>query len=237
MDGDVLQDISENLVIGSVRRRGKLINEIRAGDRIFIFRAIPLNGRRTLSFVAYTMVEEVYSSPETLYDYYESPRKLKLRGIKFFNPPLPLIKFRDKLVSVDPKKWSSTLKSEYRRIDERDFRIIRSRANFIDRFPAYLEELSFSMDEFLINSIMGLHSLLRRTDGRKQMEIRSFIKLLDEFIRTYGIRKSYEELEEFYSVNAWRTGIKHYPSRDPERIVTLYNSRGAGRDFGLISLE
>nr|WP_255772579.1 EVE domain-containing protein [Methanothermobacter sp. K4] len=237
VDDDILEDISENLVIGSVRKRGKLINEIRSGDRIFLFKPIPLNGRRTLSFVAYTLVERVYSDPESLYDYYESPRKLKLKGIKFFNPPIPLIKFKNKLVSLDSKKWSSALKSEYRQIDEADFRTIRSRAKFIEKFPAYLEEVSFSMDEFILNSIMGLHSMLRKADGRKQMEIKSFIKLLDEFIQSYGINKSYDELEEFYSINAWRTGIKHYPSRDPERIVTLYNSRGAGRDFGLISLE
>ena len=237
VDDNVLGDISENLLIGSAKKRGKLINEVGSGDKIFIFRSISLNGRRTLSIVAYTMVEKVYNSPESLYDYYESPRKLKLRGIKFFNPPLPLIRLRDKLVSVDRKNWSSALTSEYRQIEERDFRVIRSRANFMDKLPAYLEEVSFSMDEFIINSIMGLHSILRRADGRKQMEIRTFLKLLDEFIRSYGVRKSYEELEEFYSINAWRTGIKHYPSRDPERIVTLYNSRGMGRDFGLISLE
>ncbi|MEJ8543382.1 hypothetical protein U2150_07775 [Methanothermobacter wolfeii] len=183
------------------------------------------------------MVDGVYNDSGTLYDYYESTRKIRLKGIKFFSPPLPAVDLRKNLSFLNGNRYSSALKSEYREISEADFKRIYSRANFVKNFPLYLENVSFNIDEFILNSINSLHGIIKRFDNRKQMDIKTFIRLLGEFMDSYGVSKSYDELEEFYSLNAWRTGIKHYPSRDPERIVTLYNSQGGKRDFGLISFE
>src|SRR5690606_24453986 len=160
-----------------------------------------------------------------------------LKGIKFFSPPLPAVDLRKNLSFLNGNIYSSALKSEYREISEADFKRIYSRANFVKNFPLYLENVSFNIDEFILNSINSLHGIIKRFDNRKQMDIKTFIRLLGEFMDSYGVSKPYDELEEFYSLNAWRTVIKHYSSRDTERIVTLYNGQGGKRDFGLISFE
>src|SRR5690606_37612678 len=97
IDPDLLEDVSRNLVIGARKKRSRNVNSIRPNDRIFIFAPIIVNGRRNLTFIAYTMVDGVYNDSGTLYDYYESTRKIRLKGIKFFSPPLPAVDLRKNL--------------------------------------------------------------------------------------------------------------------------------------------
>ena len=59
------------------------------------------------------------------------------------------------------------------------------------------------------------------------------VKFLDE----YGLKKSFDDIKEFYSRNAVELGFKHLPSRNPNLFVTLYTSGGKKINFAYISLE
>ena len=103
-------------------------------------------------------------------------------------------------------------------------------------FPGYFEKLSFTMDEFLNSSINGLYELVKNTEESNQIEIKEFVKLLHKFVNSYGISKSYEDILQYYSQNIWKLGLKHSPSRNPDKLVKLYGPRGNSHRFGYIKL-
>ena len=184
------------------------------------------------------MVDEVYQDNETLYDHYCSPKKLKLKGIKYFTEPVVALDIAEDLDFIkNKKKPSNYLSSEYREIDEKDFKKIIRKTSLTKEYPAYFESVSFSLEDFLLSSINGLYMVIKRTEKRNQFEIKKFLKLLHKLLKEYGVSKSYDEVEEFYAKNVWKLGLKHNPSRDPDKFVVLYNRSGKKNNFGYISLE
>lgn len=184
------------------------------------------------------MVDDIVKDGEPLYDYYYSPRKLRLKGIKYFTEPVVARDMADVLDFIDdPQKSASKFKAEYREISEKDFKNIIRKTSLTKEYPAYFESVSYSLDDFLLNAIMALFEVVRLISDRNQFEIKTFLKLLRKFLQEYNISRSYEEVEEFYARNVWKLGFKHNPSRDPDKFVFLYSKSGKKRNFSYISLE
>ena len=184
------------------------------------------------------MVDDIYQDNETLYDHYCSPKKLKLKGIKYFTEPVVALDIADELVFIkNKKKPSNYLSSEYKEITEQDFKKIIRKTSLTKEYPAYFESVSFSLEDFLLSSINGLYNVIKKTEKRNQFEIKTFLKLLQKFLKEYDVTKSYDEVEEFYARNVWKLGFKHNPSRDPDKFVVLYNRFGKKNNFSYISLE
>lgn len=224
--------------MGAEKKRSVTLKNIEPNDKIILFSTLDLDRQKKISFIAYTMVDEVYQDNETLYDHYCSPKKLKLKGIKYFTEPVVALDISDDLVFIkNKKKPSNYLSSEYREIDEKDFKKIIRKTSLTKEYPAYFESVSFSLEDFLLSSINGLYMVIKRTEKRNQFEIKTFLKLLHKLLKEYGVSKSYEEIEEFYARNVWKLGFKHNPSRDPDKFVVLYNRFGKKNNFSYISLE
>lgn len=236
VDVDVLRQIDEEKLLGAEKKRSRIINEISVNDKIILFSTLEVN--KSICFVAYTMVDQVYENNDPLYDHYESKKKLKLKGVKYFSTPIVTRNLAEKLEFIENVNLSAKyFKAEYREISRGDFQTIFNNGSLTKDFPAYFETVSFTLDEFLINSISFLYSLLQKYEKRNQIEIKIFLKLLKKSLQSYGMSKSYEEIEDFYAKNAWKLGFKHNPSRDPDKFVELYNRNGKKRNFSYISLE
>lgn len=237
-DKGLLKQVDTSKTLGAEKKRSKMLKNIKPNDRIILFSTLDLDKQKNISFFAYTMVKETYTDGKSLYNHYESPKKLKLKGMKYFTDPLVAKDMANDLEFVaDKKKSASYFKSEYREITEEDFKTILRKVSLTKEYPAYFENVSFTLEDFLLNSINGLYNVIKRTEKRNQFEIKSFIKLLKKLLNEYGISKSYDEIEEFYARNAWKLGFKHNPSRDPDKFVALYSRLGKKRNFSYISLE
>lgn len=231
---DVIPQIHENKCIGSSNSRSKTIKEISSGDRIFLV----TKRKSSLEFFGYTQVEETYVDEEFLYEYYESRKKLKLKGIKYFSKPVStrdMAEFLD--VIEDKKKSANFFRSEYRQIPKEDFITIRKKANLVNYLPSYLEEYSIPLKEFLLSTIRAVFRMVKHYEKVKQMEIKQFLRILKKFLDEYGINKNMSEIQEFYGRNAIELGFRHVPSRDPDKFVPLYLSNGEKKNFAYIILE
>ena len=92
------------------------------------------------------------------------------------------------------------------------------------KYPSEYEELTFTYDEFILDSMRGLYKVIREIETKNQLEIKMFLRLLRKFLTEQGISKDLEELEEFYSKNAWKLNFKHNRSRDPDKICNSVQS-------------
>lgn len=237
-DKDLLKQLDQKKVLGAEKKGSRVLNNFSPNDRIILFSTIQIDNQRKICFIAYTMVEKIDKNDESLYDYYFSPKKLRLKGIKYFNEPIVAKDIAGDLdFIIDKNKSANYFKSEYREINEKDFRNILRQTSLTKEYPAYFERVSFTMEDFILNTINSLFLVIKRTETRNQYEIKNFIKLLRNVLKEYDISKSYDDLEEFYSRNAWKLGFKHNPSRDPDKFVFLYNRSGKKRNFSYLSLE
>jgi predicted RNA-binding protein len=235
---DFLKELDSVRLLASEKKFSRALKNIRPNDKIIIYSTLDIERQKNICFIAYTMVEDVYQDKKTLYESYSSPSKLKLRGIKYFTVPVIAKDIADELYFIkDKKKSSYYLSSEYKEISEQDFRKILRKTNLTKEYPAYFESVSFSLEDFLLNSIYGLYVIIKRTQKGNQFEIKKFLRLFRKLLKEYGVIKSNEEVEEFYAKNVWKLGLKHNPSRDPDKFVVLYNRFGKKRNFSYISLE
>lgn len=237
-DKDLLKQLNSKKIIGAQKKRSNALKNIEPNDKIILFSTLDLDKQKKICFFAYTMVNDIFQDNESLYDHYNSPKKLNLKGIKYFTEPIVAKDLSSELSFIKNKdKSSNFLNSEYREISEVDFKNIVKKSNLTKEYPAYFETVSFSLDDFLLDAINGIYAIIKMTESRNQYEIKIFIKLLKKFLYEYDIIKSIDELEEFYSKNVWKLGFKHNPSRDPDKFVYLYNRSGQKRNFSYISLE
>ena len=154
-------------------------------------------------------------------------RKLKLKGVKYFSTPIVTRNLAEKLEFIENVNLSAKyFKAEYREISRGDFQTIFNNGSLTKDFPAYFETVSFTLDEFLINSISFLYSLLQKYEKRNQIEIKIFLKLLKKSLQSYGMSKSYEEIEDFYAKNAWKLGFHNHILPGIRINVELYNRNG-----------
>lgn len=184
------------------------------------------------------MVEDTFEENKILYNKYASTKKLKLKGMKYFTQPIIAKDFYNDLNFIQNKKYPlNYLNVEYREIDEDDFNKILSNGDITKNYPYNYDEVSFNLENFILNSMKGLYRVIKEIETQNQLEIKVFLKLLRKFLLEQGISKDLDELEEFYSYNAWKLNFKHNRSRDPDRSVILYNRIGKKRIFSYISLE
>lgn len=230
--------MDQTKVLGAEKQQSFVIRSVNANDKIILVSTLNIGNKPKICFIGYTMVDKTYEDKKSLYKTYKAKKKLKLKGIKYFSEPIVAKDLANELKFVtNPKKSASYFKSEYKEIGKTDFEKILRTTSFTKICPIfYSEEVSFKMDEFLLKSIKALQNVLKRSYERNKIEIRSFIKLLKDYLLQYGINKNYEELLNFYGVNAWKLGFKHSPSRDPDKFVVLYNQNGKKNRLSYISL-
>ena len=237
-DKNLLKQLNAQKKLGAQNKRSTVLKNFEPNDKIILFSTLDLDKQKKISFIAYTMVEDIYQDNETLYDHYNSSKKLDLKGIKYFTEPIVAREISSELSFIKNKdKSAEYFKAEYREISEEDFKKIFKKTSLTKEYPAYFEKVSYTMDDFLLNAIKGLYAIIKITETRNQFEIKMFLKLLKKFLQEYDLSKSYDEIEEFYAKNVWKLGFKHNPSRDPDKFVYLYNRSGQKRNFSYISLE
>ena len=233
-DIDVIPLINASKCIGSTNNRSKTIKDINVGDRIFLI----TKRKSSLEFFGYTQVDETYVDDEALFDYYESRKKLKLKGIKYFSKPFSTREMAEYMdVIQDKKKSANFFRSEYREIPKEDFIKIRKKADLVNYLPSYLEQYTKPLKEFLLDTIQAVFMMVKHYEDANQIEIKKFLRILNKFLKQYGIYRTMAELEEFYGRNALELGFRHVPSRDPDKFVPLYLSNGTKKNFGYIILE
>lgn len=238
IDEKYLVNINRKKILGAKSPGAMTIKSVNANDKILFFTPLSIGKTKLISFIGYGLVENSFDNDKRLLGFDNSKRKIKLKGIKYFTEPLPTKNVASNLKFVKNKKKSSSyFSSEYREIPEEDFDYVIKKMNTSKAFPGYFEKMSFTMDEFLNNSIKGLYELIKNTEESNQIEIKKFIKLLHKLVNFYGISKSYEDIEEYYAQNIWKLGIKHSPSRNPDNLVKLYDPRGNPHRFGYIKLN
>lgn len=184
------------------------------------------------------MVDDTFENKKFLYNKYKSKKKLKLKGIKYFQKPIIAKDLAEELkFVVNNKKSAYYFKSEYREIEEIDFSKIISFTNSTKTLPTKFNNIVFNQEEFLLNLMKSLYKVLKEIKPKSQLEIKVFLKYVMKALHEFGIEKDLNELKEFYSHNAWKLNFKHNRSRDPDRSVILYNRLGKKRIFSYISLE
>jgi predicted RNA-binding protein len=237
-DKKLLRQLNSKKILGAKNKRSKILNNFEPNDKIILFTTLDLDKQKKISFIAYTMVEDTFKDNETLYNHYNSPKKLGLKGIKYFTDPVVARDIASELSFIKNKeKSASDLNAEYKEISEEDFKKIIKKTSLTKEYPAYFEKVSYIMDDFLLNAIKGLYSVIKITEKRNQIEIKTFLKLLKKFLQEYNISKTYDEVEDFYAKNVWKLSLKHIHSRDPDKFVTLYNRFGEKSNFSYINLE
>ena len=119
---DVIPQIDKEKIIGSSKKQSLKIKKINPGDRIFLV----TKRKNTIEFFGYTQVDETYVDEDILYGYYESRKKLKLKGIKYFSKPVPTTDMAQYLESEKIKKSSAKFfGQEYNELTKEDFIRIR----------------------------------------------------------------------------------------------------------------
>lgn len=238
LDEKHLEAVHKKNILGSRSKRSKTIKNIESKDKILLCTSHRIKQRPSLSFVGYGVVENFFDENKQYLGFDKSQRKIKLRGIKYFKEPVPIKDIVDNLKFIkNKKKISDFLKSEYREISEEDFNVVVEKRRTTLNFPIYFERISYTTEEFLLNSIKGVFNVIKMTGNSDQIEIKVFLKYLHKMVNSYGISKSYEDTERFYSENAWKLKFEHTPSRDPDKFITLYDPGGSPHTFGYIRLK
>ena len=231
---DIITKINKEKCIGSAKKRSVKIKKINPGDRLFLV----TKRKNTIEFFGYTQVEETYIDEEVLYGYYESRKKLKLKGIKYFSKPVPTNDMVQYLESEKIKKSSAKFfGQEYNELSKEDFIHIRKRSNLVNYLPSYLEEYTRPLKEFMLNTIKIVYKMISHYENRNQIEIKYFLRILKKFFDAYELNKSITEIQEFYGRHAIELGYRHIPSRDPDKFVPLYLSNGEKKNFTYVILE
>jgi len=226
-----LKEIKNSKILNKSNENKIFNNEFSLNDKIILFSTIKIKNVKKICFLAYTMVDEVQSKNKASI--------VKVKGIKYFNEPIPTVNLKDKLSFTKNLKNSSTAyKNDYQKISENDFNLILGNTSLTKEFPVYYDNnVIFTTDDFILKTIESLFSTIKSTTNLKQMEISNFLKLLNNILIFYGINKSYEEVQEFYARNIWKLNLKHYSSRDSNKFVSLYTKSGKKEDFCYISFE
>ena len=231
---DVIPQIDKEKCIGSSKKQALKIKKINPGDRLFLV----TKRKNSIEFFGYTQVDETYVDEEVLYGYYESRKKLKLKGIKYFSKPIPTTDMTQYLESEKIKKSSAKFfGQEYNELSKEDFIHIRKKSNLVNYLPSYLEEYSKPLKDFMLNTIKIVYRMVSHYENRNQIEIKYFLRILKKFFDAYEINKSMAEIQEFYGRHAIELEYRHVPSRDPDKFVPLYLSNGERKNFTYIILE
>lgn len=196
-----------------------------------------MGNSRKIAFVGFGVVNNIFDSENSILEYDKCTRKIELALVKYFRTPILPSEIEKLEFIKNKKKLSGYFKSEYREISEDDFKRVFRKSASTEEFPAYFETISFNYDEFLLNSISGLHDILKDNYNLNQIEIKEFIKILHSLVTKQGILKSLADINDFYRHNVWKVGLVHTTSRDPKKFVQLFDSRGNDSQLAYIKLR
>ena len=229
--------IHKKKILGSKSKGARTIKQIKDGDKILFCVSFDIKQRATLSFVGYGTVKDVFDEEKQRSG--GSPRKIRIREMRYFKEPLPVKNVANDLEFIKRKdNVSSYLTFTYKKISAEEFKAVVKGRKTTSNYPDHLEKMVYTTEEILIDSVNGLFDLLKETMKYSDLiEIKSFIKYLHRLVSSYGLSKSYEELERFYSENAWKFDFEHVKSREPKLFVTLYDQLGNPNKFGYIRLR
>ena len=229
----LLKDLHTKKKLAGLKKKGRILNNFSPSDRIIIFTSL----NQTINFIACSKVDEIITNEESLYKTFFSPKKLSLECINYFSKPIVAKNLASNLNFVENvEKNANYYKSEFREISKGDFRTIVKGSTLDEKFPFYLKNISFSLDDFIENSIRILYNEFKSKKSKQQVEIKTFLKYLNSILNGYGIKISPEYLENFYAMNAFEFGFRHKPSIDADKSINLYNSTGKRKRFAYISL-
>jgi predicted RNA-binding protein len=238
LDEKHLEAVHKKNILGSRSKRSKTIKNIESKDKILLYTSHRIKQRPSLSFVGYGFVESISDENKQYLGFDKSQRKIKLRGIKYFKEPVPIKDIADNLKFIKNRtNISDYLKSEYREISEEEFNGVVEKRRTTLNFPIYFERVSYTTEEFLLNSIKGLFNVIKMTGNSDHIEIKVFLKYLHKMVNSYGISKSYEDIGRFYSENAWKLGFEHTKSKDVDKLITLYDHHGNSISFAYIKVR
>ena len=230
--------------IGSIHKKSILtgstgartIKRIKKDDKILFCMPFGIKQRAVLSFVGYGIARDVFDKDR---NEKRKKRNIRLGEIRYFKETIPLKEVINELKFIKRKdNASSYLTSAYREISVEEFKAVAKGRKTTSNYPDHLEKMVYTTEELLIDSVNGLFDLLKETMKYSDLiEIKSFIKYLHRLVSSYGLSKSYEELERFYSENAWKFEFEHVKSREPKLFVALYDQLGNPNNFGYIRLR
>ena len=228
--------IHKRKILGSKSKGARTIKQIKDGDKILFCVSFGIKQRATLSFVGYGTVKDVFDEEKQRSG--GSPRKIRIREMRYFKEPLPVKNVANDLEFIKRKdKAANYLKSIYKKISAEDFKAVVKGRKATSSYPDHLEKRIYTTEEVLMDSVYGLFDLLKITMKSDMIEIKSFIKYLHKLVNAYGLSKSYDEVEKFYSENAWRFKFEHVKSKDVDKLVTLYDNHGNSISFAYIKLR
>ncbi len=174
------------------------------------------------------MVDRIYENDKKLFGYFESPKKILLKSIKYFKNPIVFTTIKDK---VSVKNFS---KKEIVEVTREDMEVILDCEHLVSEKPLYLSDITINYDTFLLNIIKTTYDLLNMNKKLKQMDINEFIKIVESILKNFNVKIPINEIKKYYSLNVWKLNFRHVPSRDSDKNMLLYDSIGKSKNFGYI---
>jgi len=221
---DYLSRVLSNDKLATVKKKSININKINANDMVIIASKI----NNSYSIIALTIFNSLYEDDEKLFGYYESTRKIKLKSFKYFKNLLLFNDLKNQL------SLNTLSKKEIVEITKNDFEVIINSTQISNEKPLYLSDITINYENFLINYIETTYNLLKMNKQLKQMEIKEFIKLIENNIKLFNLKISKTDIEKFYSRNIWKLNYKHVPSRDSKENILLYDATGKSKNYRYI---
>ena len=166
-------------------------------------------------------VDLTYTKPGKLYDYYESDFKVKLKGVKYFEEPIPYEDLIGKLSIFQKGVPGKIMMNNYTLITKDDFYKIHDLPLISKKLPHYLNNISFRKDDFIIKSMNVLINNFKSYSDKNQKER---IDILFNFIKGYDVKK------------ITKKALKDYIKKDSKINSRLEDSNitfNLSNDFGL----
>ena len=77
-DKDLLRQLNATKILGAEKKRSIILKNIKPNDKILLFSTLDIDKKKKIiSFIAYTMVDEIFEDNEILYNHYHSPKKIE----------------------------------------------------------------------------------------------------------------------------------------------------------------
>lgn len=183
IDLNILDDLINEKCLGFIDNNHTFINRINKND--FIILSMDFDNKNI--FFAYTNVKNVSKTKKKLYDYYNSSKILKLKGIKFFNKPF----------INDNYRFDNT---DYLEITKEEFNYLKPDKKYLSKnppiFPNTIEKITIG--DFIKNTNEFLDCTypdLKNNSSKKEA-------LLNEILLYFDINineKQYFNLDKSYN--------------------------------------
>lgn len=135
------------------------------------------------------MIDKIIYDSKPLYNVYNSIKRLKLKGVKYFIKPVPCDNIEELKLS-DEK-----LNNEYNEIIESTFRNILGKTPKTKNMPFYLENYRFKLDDFVLDCMEFLDQ------QSLSFNVKAYLEFLHEILLKFNISHDYSNLKEYLENN------------------------------------